>query len=176
VKKIMKLKGLDVMTSRIITGVFEHHLLADFSGYPRFPYKRLSLLGRIISIADCYDGLIAPRVSGRNPYPPEKALRFMLTQAGKAYDQGLLKLFINCIGMHGIGSLLLLDSNELAVVVENNPDPALWDNPRVRIIADSEGNEVNGDVLDLARPEPARMIIATLDPHRYKLDVSRYSL
>jgi HD-GYP domain-containing protein (c-di-GMP phosphodiesterase class II) len=176
VKKIMKLKGLDALSSRIITGVFEHHLLADFSGYPRFPYKRLSLFGRIISIADCYDGLTSSRVSGRTPYPPDKALRFMLTQAGKAYDQGLLKLFINCIGIHGIGSLLLLDTRELAVVVEKNPDPAQWDNPRVKIIADSNGLEVDGEVVDLAHPGPSRMIIATLDPNLFKLDISRYFL
>ena len=129
VKKIMKFKGLDVMSSRIITGVFEHHLLADFSGYPRFPYKRLSLFGRIISIADCYDGLTSSPVHGRAPFPPDKAIRFMLTRAGKAYDRGLLKLFVNCVGIYGIGSLLLLDSNELAVVVENNP--SMRENPRI---------------------------------------------
>ena len=54
VKKVMKLKGLDALSSRIINGIFEHHLLADFSGYPRLSYQRLSLIGRIISIADCY--------------------------------------------------------------------------------------------------------------------------
>lgn len=172
VRKIMKCKALDAMTSRIITGVFEHHLLADFSGYPRFPYRRLSLFGRIIGIADCYDGLTSSRVDGRTAYPPDKALRFMLTRAGKAYDQGLLKLFINCVSMHGVGSLLLLDTGELAVVVERNPDPAQWDHPLVRIIADARGRETDGEVVDLAQSE--RAIAATLDARLYNLDVSRY--
>jgi HD-GYP domain-containing protein (c-di-GMP phosphodiesterase class II) len=176
VKKIMQLKGLDTLSSRIITGVFEHHLLADFSGYPRFPYKRLSLFGRIISIADGYDELTSSRVGGRSPYPPDKALRFMLTRAGKAYDQGLLKLFINCIGLHAIGSLLQLDTKELAVVVGNNSNAANWGNPRVRIITDSSGREVDGEVVDLAHPACSRTIIATLDPRLYDLDVSRYLL
>ena len=174
VKKIMKLKGLDVMSARIITGVFEHHLLADFSGYPRFPYKRLSLFGRIISIADCYDGLTSWREGGKRPSPPDKALRVMMTQAGKAYDHALLKLFINCVGMHGIGGLLLLDTKELAIVVENNPDPSQWDCPRVRIIADSMGREVDGEVVDLALAKPARLVVANLDPHPFNLDVSGY--
>ncbi|HBG05219.1 MAG: diguanylate phosphodiesterase [Geobacteraceae bacterium GWC2_58_44] len=176
VKKVMKLKGLDAMTSRILTGVFEHHLLADFSGYPRFPYQRLSLLGRIIGIADCYDGLTSARVAGRTPCTPAKALRVMIAGAGKAYDQGLLKLLINCVGIHGIGSLLLLDSHELAVVVENNPDPALWDNPRVRIVADANGREVDGEIVDLALSHPTRLILANLDPRPFNLDVSRYFL
>ena len=174
VRKMMKLKGLDVMTSRIVTGIFEHHLLADFSGYPRTPYRRLSLLGRIISIADRYDTLTSGRVAGRTPQTSTRALRFMIAGAGKAYDSGLLKLFINGVGMHGVGALLLLDSKELAVVVENNPDPSLWDSPRVRIIADAQGREVDGEVVDLARARPARMILANLDPHTFNLEVSQY--
>jgi hypothetical protein len=98
----------------------------------------------------------------------------MLTQAGKAYDQGLLKLFIRCVGMPAIGSLLQLDSKELAVVVENSPDPAEWGKPRVKIIADSGGKEVDGEVVDLAHPPSPRTVIGTLDPGLYNLDVSRY--
>ena len=173
VKKMMKFKGLDAMSSRIITGVFEHHLLADFSGYPRLRYQRLSLLGRIISIADCYEALTSATASGgRVPYPPDKALRFMLTRGGKAYDPGLLKLFINCVGVHGVGSLLLLNSKELAVVVENNP--ARPENPLIKIIADSQGREVDGEVEELLQPESTRSIVSFLDPHPFGLDVSSY--
>lgn len=174
VKKVMKLKGLDALSSRIITGIFEHHLMADFSGYPRVPYKRLSLFGRIISIADCYDGLTSARVSGRKAYPPHKALRIMLGQAGKKYDKPLLKLFVHCVGLHPIGSLLLLDNNELAVVVGSGADSEQWDRPRVRVIADGEGREVEGEVLELGAPDSSRAIAAFLDPYFHDLDVSRY--
>ena len=172
VKKMMLLKGLDSMSSRIITGVFEHHLLADFSGYPRFPYRRLSLFGRIISIADCYEALTSVQPRRRTTYPPDKALRFMLTRAGKAFDLALLKLFINCVGIYGIGSLLLLDSKELAVIVENNP--AQPDNPRIRVIADSRGREVESEIRELAQPGSPRSIVSVLDPHPCGLDVSWY--
>lgn len=174
VEKFLKLKGLDPLCSRVATGVFEHHLGADNSGYPRFHYQRFSLVGRVIAIADGYDGLTSSRVSGRIPYAPEQALRCMLGQSGKTYDQALLKLFANCIGVHAIGSLLVLDSKELAVVVANNPDPARWDSPSVKLIADAAGLEVDGAILDLAHPEAGRMIVATLDPNRFRLDVSRY--
>lgn len=172
VQQMMSLKGLDAMSFRIVTGIFEHHLLADFSGYPRFHYQRLSLSGRIVSIADCYDRLTSARPD-RTAYPPDKALRFMLTRGGKAYDRALLKLFINCVGVYGFGSLLLLDSGELAVVVGNNP--ARPDNPRIRIIADDQGRELDGETRDLAHPD-CRSIVATLDAHRFDLDVSRYFL
>ena len=85
-----------------------------------------------------------------------------------------MKLFVNCVGIHAIGSLLLLDNGELAVVVGNSDDPAQWDCPRVRIIADSEGREIEGEMVDLGYPETSRTIAATLDPYLYDLDVSRY--
>jgi HD-GYP domain-containing protein (c-di-GMP phosphodiesterase class II) len=175
VKKMMKLKALDALSSRIVTAVFEHHLLADFSGYPRLPYRRLGLFGRIIGIADGYDALTSSRVTGRTPYPPDRALRFMLAQGGKAYDQSLLKLFINCVGVHCIGTLLLLNSKELAVVVGNHPEPGRWNTPKVRVVADSQGREIGEEtVLDLAKEAPYRSIAATVDPNPYRLDVSRY--
>lgn len=174
VMKMLKLKALDTMSSRIISGVFEHHLLADFSGFPRFPYNRLGLHGRIISIVDRYDVLTSSWIGSRPPLPPDKALRLMLSKAGKAYDAVLLKLLVACLGMHGIGSLLLLESRELAVVVESNPDPARWDTPRVKIIADRDGREVDGDVVELSDSDTSRTIVAILDPHPFKVHVSRY--
>ncbi|HLO25712.1 MAG TPA: HD-GYP domain-containing protein [Geobacteraceae bacterium] len=174
VKKLMKLKGLDALSARIIAGAFEHHLYCDFSGYPRLPYKRLSLFGRIISIADCYDGVTSSRVYSRIPHSPDKALRFMMSRAGKIYDPILMKLFINCIGIYPIGTLILLNSQDLCVVIENNPDPEKWNQPRVKIIADAKGQEVNGEVIDLADPKCSLSVKETLDPNQYKIDVSSY--
>lgn len=175
VRKLMKLKGLDALSARIITGAFEHHLNYDFSGYPKVPsYKNLSLFGRIISLADCYDGLTSSRVYSRVPYPPDKALRFMMNRAGKAYDPILLKLFINCIGIYPVGSLLLLSTKELAVVMQNNPDPGKWNTPKVKVIADADGNEVDGEMVDISDPDAGRAIVETLDPQKYKIDVTRY--
>lgn len=174
VKKLMRLKGLDALSARIITGAFEHHLNCDCSGYPKVPYKQLSLFGRIIGIADCYDGLTSSRVYSRVPYPPDKALRFMLAKAGKAYDPVLLKLFVNCVGIYPIGTLLILNTRELAVVMENNPDPQKWNVPRVRVIADQNGNEIEGEFADLAEPGSGRSIGGILDPNRHGIDTSRY--
>jgi len=174
VKKLMKLKGLDALSARIISGAFEHHLYCDFSGYPRLPYKRLSLFGRIISIADCYDGVTSSRVYSRIPHAPDKALRFMMSRAGKIYDPILMKLFINCIGIYPIGTLLLLDSQELCVVMENNTDPEKWNQPRVKIIADATGKEVSGETVDLADPKSGRTVQETLDPNQYQINVSNY--
>jgi HD-GYP domain-containing protein (c-di-GMP phosphodiesterase class II) len=172
VRKLLKLKGLDAMSARIITGAFEHHLNCDLSGYPRLPYRRLSLFGRIISIADCYDAITSSRVYSRVPHPPDKALRYMLSKAGKMYDPILMKLFVNCVGIYPIGAMLLLDSRELCVVIENNPDPQKWNAPKVKIISDPDGKEIDGELIALSEPGCGRAVLEAVDSSRYDFDVS----
>lgn len=175
VERLLTLKGLDALSAEIITGAFEHHLNYDLSGYPKAPYGNVSLFGRIISIADCYDSLTSSRVYKRVSYPPEKALKFMAQRAGKAYDPVLLKIFLNCMGLYPAGTLLLLNSRELAVVMENHRNPERWSTPMIRIIADAGGNEVNEEIMvDLSEPESFRTIVKSLDPRQHKIDVSKY--
>ena len=175
VKLLMQLKGLDNLNARIVTGAFEHHLNYDLSGYPNVKYKKeLSLFGKIISIADCYDGMTSSRVYSRVPMTPDKALKLMMDKAGKVYDPVLMKLFVNSIGVYPVGSLVLLSSRELAVVIQNNSDPTKWDTPRIKIIADPSGREVESDIFDLSSAGQGKSIAKTIDPEKYKIDVTKY--
>lgn len=175
VKLLMKLKGLDNLNARIVTGAFEHHLNYDLSGYPKVNYKKeLSLFGRIISITDCYDGMTSSRVYSREPMSPDKALRMMMGKAGQAYDPVLMKLFVNSIGIYPVGSLILLSSRELAVVMQNNPDPTKWDTPRIKIIGDHTGKEVESDIFDLSSTGHGKKIVKTIDPQKFNIDVTKY--
>jgi HD-GYP domain-containing protein (c-di-GMP phosphodiesterase class II) len=181
VKMLIKLKGLNELTIRMMTGAFEHHLNYDKSGYPRLvtPWY-LTLSGRVISISDCYDALTSSRVYNRVPYPPDKALKFMLTKSGKAFDPILLKIFVNAIGIYPIGTLILLDTNELAVVMQTNPNLDKGDRPKVKPITDKAGNELDGDIVDLTETDSngqfLKSISKTVDPAKYQIDVSRYFL
>jgi HD-GYP domain-containing protein (c-di-GMP phosphodiesterase class II) len=181
VKMLIRLKGLNELTIRMLTGAFEHHLNYDKSGYPRLatPWY-LTLVGRVISISDCYDALTSSRVYNRVPYPPDKALKFMLTKSGRAFDPILLKIFVNAIGIYPIGTLVLLDSGELAVVMQTNPNLDKGDHPKIKLITDTAGNELDGDLIDLTKTDSTgrflKSITKTVDPTKYRIDVSRYFL
>lgn len=182
VKFVIKLKGINEMTIRMVTGIFEHHLNFDQSGYPKLENKwDLSLFGRIIGIVDCYDALTSSRVYNRVPYTPEKALKFMINKSGKAFDPSLLKIFINGIGIFPVGTLVLLDTNEFGVVVQANPHPDRPDRPRVKVIAGPDGEETDGPLRDLSELDGSTghyrfTIERVLNPKDYNLDVSRYFL
>src|SRR6185369_13504278 len=97
-----------------------------------------------------------------------------LSRSGKIYDPVLMKLLVNCVGIYPIGTLLLLDTRELCVVLENNPDPEKWNMPRVTVITDPQGKEIKGELADLADHKCGRKVEEALDPNRYKFDVSNY--
>jgi HD-GYP domain-containing protein (c-di-GMP phosphodiesterase class II) len=159
VKELLKLKGADALTARIMQGAFEHHMNLDGSGYPHVAYPRgVSLGGRIVAIADCYDALTSARVYRRCADPPD------------------VKLFANALGVYPVGTLCRLSSGELAVVMQSNPDPEQWECPRVRIIADAGGTPADGGVIDLADPGAGMRIAQTLDAQGHGIDVARYFL
>lgn len=182
VKSIVKLKGPTEAAIRISFGAFEHHLNYDLSGYPKLPKPwDLTLFGRVIGIVDCYDALTSSRVYNRVPYAPEKALKFMLAKSGKAFDPLLLKIFVNSIGIFPIGTVVLLDTGELGVVVKVNANLDHADRPMVKLIADAAGHAADGDVIELDEQDEktgqyARSIIKTIDPLAYGVDVSQYFL
>ena len=173
VKHLIRLKGLDDLAMKIIIGGFEHHLNYDLSGYPKLARKRdLTLFGRIISLVDCYDALTSSRVYNRIPFPPDKALKFMLSKSGTAFDPVLIKIFVNCIGVFPLGSLVFLNTGEIAVVVQSNPHPDKADRPRVKLVTDCHGNEQDGEVVDLS--VSGSHILKGIDAYKYGIDVGRY--
>ena len=81
----------------------------DFSGYPKLkvPWNQ-TVASRIITIADCYDAMTSSRVYRREPMSPANVLKFMFGKSGQSFDPVLLKLFVNCVGIIPIGSLVRL--------------------------------------------------------------------
>ena len=177
VRELLKLKGLDALTARIMQGAFEHHLSLDGSGYPPVAYPQgVSISGRIIAIADCYDALTSSRVYRREAETPDATLRYILQKSGAIYDPILAKLFVNALGLYPVGTLCQLSTGELAVVFESHPDPEEWERPLVKIIATADGEPVDGAVVDLAEPGAEQSISRTLDARRHGIDVARYFL
>jgi HD-GYP domain-containing protein (c-di-GMP phosphodiesterase class II) len=158
-------------------GSFEHHLNLDGSGYPSVDYPRgVSLSGRIVAIADCYDALTSARVYRRIADTPDATLRYILEKSGTIYDPILAKLFVNALGVYPVGTLCQLSSGELGVVMRSNPDPEQWERPQVKVIATPDGGAVDGAEIDLSDPDAGRSIARTLDARRHGIDIARYFL
>ena len=173
------LRGIDNVPSQVAAAALEHHIYPDGSGYPDLPsLAKLSLTSRIIMIADHYDAMVSSRVYGRTAHLPEKVLVDMLEQSGRLFDPVLLKLFVNCIGIPPIGSLVLLESREFAVVLRPPQGQSHPDRPLVKVVVDARGQAVDGPHLDLmdvgADGAYTWNIAKVLDNIKFRFDPSKY--
>ena len=125
--------------------------------------------------------MTSARVYRREAIPPEKVLKMMFAKSGQSFDPTLLKLFVNCVGIVPIGSLVLLNTNELAVVLKPNPSKTAVQQPIIKVISDTQGNPVEeGPELDLAETDASgqylRWIVRLVDNTEYRFNPSRYFL
>jgi putative nucleotidyltransferase with HDIG domain len=177
---VIRMKEWGELSARLIDAAFEHHLKYDLTGYPRLARKRnITLFGKIIAISDFYDALVRPRVYRQYPYVSEKILGLMLERAGKDFDPALVKVFINMIGIFPLGTLVLLNTNEMGFVVQTQEDPDLIERPKVCLLQYSDGEYRKGRIVDLREMDETsqnfkRSIVKTLDPNEYNIHVAEF--
>ena len=177
---IMRMKEWGELSTRMIEGAFEHHLRYDLTGYPRLTRKKkISLFGRIVTVADFYDALVRPRVYNRFPYVSEKILGIMLERSGKDFDPAVVKVFINMIGIFPLGTLILLNTNEMGIVTQIQEDTELIDRPKACLLYYGDGEYRKGKVVDLRERDEAtgdfkRSIVKTLNPNEYNINVAEF--
>ncbi len=176
-KTILRNMKLDTHTARAARGAFEHHITNEFQGYPvlRYRKRRLNLFSRIIAIADTFDALSSGRVYLKGDGSPDEALRKMHFQMKNKFDPFLLKIFTNVVGVYPAGSLVLLSSDEIALVLTTNE--ADRSRPYVKIVGDRDGLRDAAVWADLSQPQYRdRKILRYIDPENYGLDIKQFVL
>lgn len=117
------------LPEKIAQVALQHHERADGSGYPLGLHgHQISLLSRMAAICDAYDVL----VSGGVDLPavdPGAAVQKLSEMAGK-FDPVVLRAFIEAIGIYPIGAFVLLRSQRMAMVIDQ--DPTDYNRPKVR--------------------------------------------
>ena len=178
---LFALRGLAELPLRAMLVAYEHHMKIDQTGYPRSVRPRTpTLFGRIVAVADGFDAATTKRSYQAQPWPADHVLREMRDNHTRGFDPLIVKAFISMTGIYPVGSLVILDSYELAVVVAASTRPDAMHQPTVRIIHDSMGIPLDpAPLLDLtqvnpATGEPLRAIIKTTDPERYGIHVGDY--
>lgn len=182
VEKLISLKDTSYLPVKTLYVALEHHLWANLSGYPKF-WKRnkVGLYSKIVKICDFFDSVTTERPYRDHVLTRDQALSLMMEKSGTEFDPALLKIFANMVGVYPIGSLVALDTKELGIVMEANPEVAFMLRPKVKLITDRKGKKVNGEIVDLTemdseKGERKRSIVKPLDPQDYDIKVSDYFL
>ena len=155
----------------------EHHMAYDLKGYPSFrTTRRTHIHSRIVAVVDAYDAMVSRRAY-QDAMLPTVALKNLLKCSGTRFDPILVKAFINCIGLFPVGSLVLLNTGELAVVTAVNDGPDNQHRPLVRLVRSASGRDLCGVAVDLSGAEAAgRIIQKCVEPEEYDVNVAKYTL
>lgn len=114
-----------------------HHERYDGSGYPGgLKGDALGVIGAMAGVVDTFDALTVKR-----PYAeamsPSNALNLLFRMRGRSFQPQLVEQFIRCIGYFPVGSVVELNSGEIAVVVAQNVEQRLQ--PKVMVVRDARG-------------------------------------
>jgi hypothetical protein len=158
----------------------EHHMKRDMTGYPRpIRPRQLSMFSKIVAIADGFDAATSRRAYQTVPWTPADVMMEMRDNPRRGMDPVIVKAFINLTGVYPVGTLVVLDTFELAIVHAVNPLQEMLSRPIVRIISDAQGNVLfPGALADLADRNAEggflRTIIKTENPERYGIRIGDY--
>jgi len=133
-----------------ILGIIEnHHERMDGSGYPRgIEGAAIPLLARIAGLVDTYDAMITPRPYAKARTSHE-ATQELLDCKGTLFQGALVEQFVQAIGLFPTGTMVELNSGEVAIVVAQNATRRL--KPELVIVLDAEKERLKTPrVLDLA--------------------------
>ena len=176
-KTILRNLKFETHAARAARAAFEHHSNADFTGYPSLRYNKRppNLFSKIVSIVDAFDALTSGRVYARTPLSPDKVLQKMHYQMKVKFEPFLLKVFSDIIGLYPAGTLVLLETDEIALILTNNETDKA--RPYVKIVGNRQGLLPTPEWVDLSLPEHARRkIVRMVDPARYGLDIKDFVL
>jgi putative nucleotidyltransferase with HDIG domain len=152
---------------------FEHHLKQDLSGYPeKIGHRKLNLCTMIVSIADVFDALRSNRPY-REGLATARIRSIMGEQGNPAFNQALLRRFVNLMGLFPIGTIVRLNTEEMGVVTAEHPEDPF--RPQVKVLFNERGERLEEPVLANtwerdSRGDFSRAVVESVDPDSIELD------
>ena len=152
---------------------FEHHLRQDLSGYPEnIGHRKLNLCTQIVSIADVFDALRSNRPY-REGLATARIRSIMGEQGNPAFNQTLLRRFVNLMGLFPVGTIVRLNTQEIGVVTAEHPEDPF--RPQVKILFEASGARLESELLVNTWERDSRgtfpkAVVESVDPDAIEVD------
>lgn len=145
----------------VLDAVLQHHERIDGSGFPKgLDGHRISTIARMAAICDTFDFLLS-QTNTAAALDPAAAIRHMKAMSG-AFDEDILRHFIESVGLYPVGSFVRLRSDTLAMVIDE--DRSDHTRPVVQVFYSLEsGEQIKPHRLELARCGDRDRIIEIAD-------------
>lgn len=172
-------RKIDGLSDDVVAMVSCHHERHDGAGYPeKLEGAEIPVFGRISGVTDCYDAMISTRPY-RAAMSSYDAIRELNSLAGTKFQREVVEQFVQALGMFPTGSLVELNTGEVAIVIEQHPTHRLRPNLLIVLDQDKKPLETNHS-LALARlpsgvgERKARWIIQGYQPGAFDIDPKDY--
>jgi len=145
-----------------------HHEKIDGSGYPhKLNGDQISLFAKMGAVCDVYDA-----VTSNRPYKagwdPGTSLHTM-AQWKNHFDENVFKAFVKSVGIYPIGTMVMLKSSRLGVVIDQSPQNLLT--PIVKVFFSTKSKiRIPTEVVDLSKPAVKDQIVGHEDPRKWGID------
>lgn len=165
-------RQMDGMTPEIIDIVLGHHLRYNREGYPAGALgQAASPMVDMAAIADTYDAMTTLR-SYQRPMTPKNAIARLEELSGSALHPVFIDSFINFLGPYPVGTLVRLNTNEIALVIWVSTERR--NELRVKVLFDRDGSLLDEPYLEELHPGSATHIVDEVDPLTKTIDVTEY--
>jgi HD-GYP domain-containing protein (c-di-GMP phosphodiesterase class II) len=155
------LKQLGEVPENIAIVCLQHHEQYDGRGYPRgLKGHQIDEYARIAAIADSYEALISNR-SYRKKQFFYFAMRNLLSSGVNKFDPVILKVFLSCMSVYPIGSMVQLNDNSVGLVVGSIPQKPL--RPIIKMVFDKGGKRVAKTLIKNLLEDSSLFITKALD-------------
>lgn len=122
--------------------ILYHHERMDGSGFPLHT-KDIPFECRIVNVCDKFDEMICG--IGCKRVKVYEAVEYIKSFKNLLFDGKIVDVFLGFTAVYPVGTYVLTNEGELAVVVSQNRDFA--ERPVIKILKDGEGHDVEGTVI-----------------------------
>jgi len=154
--------------------VAEHHERYDGSGYPNgLMDEEITLFGKIGAVVDIYDAITSDRVYHKRMEPPS-ALKLMFKWADSHINKKVFEFFVANIGIYPVGTVVLLNTNELAMIANVDKDPL---KPVVVVFKNSRGSDIPPYLLDTSKKSILQKnVVGPVNPSKIDIPAEIYTI
>lgn len=167
---LKKTPGIHPLTVNVAA---QHHERIDGSGYPEgLTGCQICREGKMVAITDVYDAITADRCYHKG-LAPTAALKKLLEWSGSHLEESLVHKFIRSMGIYPVGSLVMLESGRLAIVIEASEKDQT--RPIIKVIYHSRLKQyIPSEIIDLSKPTSQDSIKNSVDPDKWKIKIADF--
>ena len=144
--------SISILSGVVKETIATHHERASGKGYPRgIRSDDINPYAKILGLVDTYEAMTHTRPY-RERINTRKAVRSLIGPLKNDFDTDVMKFFINKMSVYPIGSIVKLDTGDMARVISVQPGSPL--RPVVMVFRDSRGENITDmTIIDLFKQD-----------------------